>query len=1190
MTTTKNNITDNIMKGGKKQTFQNPKYPYNFISLEALQKRLKNTLIINKPNKKNPFYGELKNKYTKQLKPNAFYTKEQTLDLLKQLKNAGYTWDWKKMKVVKQVIKQRIITTYVEGKRLGRSDLLVELVRDYGIRGNYKVQIFRGSNNLADHNEKITLQDEYRSWWDYAFKKYEIGGYGGVMVWNAGMKGDIRDFDDLGNRTYNELGKIEFKFSLIKKLDYKKVNQKFLDGETHCVLNPIVEWAKYMYDKSSSGATKKKYNTYLNAIYGKNPKRGTKTIGFLEKFADGVGEDEFQEICDTLLIDVEVELPFQQKIYLECKAKNRKRKTFRYVNSRLNHLTLNENNKRFDVVYHKDYDNSIELSPEEIKDKLKELKENDEFCYYQKGKYGVNLINTTDTLYTIPKSEFDEEVERFERETMLKYCKIDAVKFPQLSKFLQYGTHYQGTIDYKPELVKVLRGDMTKTMFINKEEIDDIRNNTKHIDQEKAYAQSKECKFYSGFVGKITDFRKTSDYQAKGLYYITNTSLDKCKSKVRKHLETLGWIEDGNIYTDAELKFFKHYGVEFVVEYGAFGTQLDFEFTDKMKYNKQDVGEDLKPIPFYSLYTGKLGSMKSDKQFYMNGRREYFSNMMKLDNDIWYCDEEQEASITKKKHKIIHATHITAQITAYQRINMMEQLLKMDYDKIIRVVVDGIYYQDHEFNLKNTFRMKDDRTFSNGASKAYLSSLLDKDYIKDSGVLPVETEPREFFKRELFIGAGGNGKTQFNLTDKGLVDILFVSPSWKLSSSKYKEFPSLSANNVLHNLVNQPYSKEIINKYSVIIVDEASMITEFEKQFIMRNSMSKLIFCGDISYQLEPIITDLTRIQYIKKLEAEMREYDILLNGNLSNEPIQQPDRRNLVERQLKVCEYITKNVDDYMNEMNSNGFNNVVELTKNYRYGDDKVLSETIKYLRQMILKKKGFSEAFNHIKDRFENVGIEDLKQQYIKEDTILCSEHIYKDYYTHMFKDIEKYRVKSNTRDYKNGEILYEKEDGVKMELTHGLTSHSIQGITCENVVYIDIRKQKSIRMLHTCIGRARRNSQIKFIIDDTEIVNKKYEKSVIYKIYNPDCDDIYIGSTCEFKKRINSHKKVCNELNHKNYNVKLYKFIRDNGGIDAWKFEVLEEVSVNNHPELHKIEQDYIDTMRPQLNSANPYRKD
>ena len=70
--------------------------------------------------------------------------------------------------------------------------------------------------------------------------------------------------------------------------------------------------------------------------------------------------------------------------------------------------------------------------------------------------------------------------------------------------------------------------------------VKDRYDGIKHTDQEKAYAQFKECKFYSGFVGKITDFRKTTDYQAKGLYYITNTNLDWCKSKVKEHFETLG--------------------------------------------------------------------------------------------------------------------------------------------------------------------------------------------------------------------------------------------------------------------------------------------------------------------------------------------------------------------------------------------------------------------------------------------------------------------------------------------------------------------------------------------------------------------------------------------------------------------------------------------------------------------------
>ena len=419
--------------------------------------------------------------------------------------------------------------------------------------------------------------------------------------------------------------------------------------------------------------------------------------------------------------------------------------------------------------------------------------------------------------------------------------------------------------------------------------------------------------------------------------------------------------------------------------------------------------------------------------------------------------------------------------------------------------------------------------------------------MKMNDILP-SAEPREYYKTEIFTGAGGNGKTHLNLMDTGLVDVLFISPSWKLSSDKRREFPSLSDNQVIQNPINQPYSDIWINKHSVIVIDEASMITEFDKQFIMRNSMCKLIFCGDVGFQLPPIITELTKIQYIKRLETEIKGYETLLNGTCMTDPIEQPDRRKIVETQIIECQYINDNIDKYICEMYTTGFGNVIELRKNYRYGDDVVLQKVIDDVRHGITKKLKFDTVFNKIKHEFESVSIKQLEEQYTKEDIILCSENAYKDYYTDTFKHIEKYKVLSNTRQYKNGEILFDKVDGIKTELIHGLTAHSIQGTTCENVVYIDTRKQKSVRMLHTCVGRARKANQIKFITDTTEIVNKKYENSVMYKIYNPDCDEFYIGSTINFNDRVKSHKLICREIHHKNHNTKLYKFMRERA--DGW----------------------------------------
>ena len=67
----------------------------------------------------------------------------------------------------------------------------------------------------------------------------------------------------------------------------------------------------------------------------------------------------------------------------------------------------------------------------------------------------------------------------------------------------------------------------------------------------KAYTQFKHSKYYSGFMGKITDFRKCDNYKQKGLYHIINLDLTNCNEKFKKLNKDLGWFYTDNIYTDA---------------------------------------------------------------------------------------------------------------------------------------------------------------------------------------------------------------------------------------------------------------------------------------------------------------------------------------------------------------------------------------------------------------------------------------------------------------------------------------------------------------------------------------------------------------------------------------------------------------------------------------------------------------
>jgi len=90
-----------------------------------------------------------------------------------------------------------------------------------------------------------------------------------------------------------------------------------------------------------------------------------------------------------------------------------------------------------------------------------------------------------------------------------------------------------------------------------------------------------------------------------------------------------------------------------------------------------------------------------------------------------------------------------------------------------------------------------------------------------------------------------------------------------------------------------------------------------------------------------------------------------------------------------------------------------------------------------------------------------------------------------------------------------------------------------------------------------------------------------KYYIYKIYKPETEFLYIGSTNKLSSRKSHHKKNTYNRCKKSYHRPLYKTIRDNGGWDEWIFELVEELDCEKL-EARQREQYYIDTLKPQLN--------
>jgi len=106
------------------------------------------------------------------------------------------------------------------------------------------------------------------------------------------------------------------------------------------------------------------------------------------------------------------------------------------------------------------------------------------------------------------------------------------------------------------------------------------------------------------------------------------------------------------------------------------------------------------------------------------------------------------------------------------------------------------------------------------------------------------------------------------------------------------------------------------------------------------------------------------------------------------------------------------------------------------------------------------------------------------------------------------------------------------------------------------------------------------------------NVDYTKSIIYKLCSkdPNVTDIYVGSTTNFRSRKYDHKSKCNNKSetNKKYNLKVYKFIRDNGGFENWEMIMLQEYSCENKKQLQSRERYYIELLKSSLNGQLPTR--
>ena len=794
---------------------------------------------------------------------------------------------------------------------------------------------------------------------------------------------------------------------------FKKITQTFKDADNgKCVFNPIRKWAETHYNHAVEKKNKDSKCRYGKVISGLDELE--------EKYPNGVHEENIDEVCNKLQIDISIEKPLCDEKFIACKSVKKALKHFKYLNTRLNHVELNEYviDKKPEIVSRRGL---LEIK--------KAMEEDGTYHTFSKDLTGISKIQAIDEVYCV-SNEMSDCFNQFEIDTGLINCKIDDIDDANLSSFVKWGTHYNGTIDFKD---------------VSNYDIEEVN----HIDMSKAYSRFKMCKFYEGFLGKITDFRLTNCIQGVGLYYIYDLVIPE--NLFKKYNDTLKIYQSHNIYTSVELKFLESKGCSFKILSGCWGAKpLDFQFNDDMMDGKNDDGN-----AYYALWSGKCDSHHLQKKTWING--DYNMVCMIADHTTAKVEHYENGEICvkyDKKHNY-HLGHITAFITAYQRLNVLEQLDFIDYNNIIRICVDGIYTEEiiGTENLRNAFRHKndiEDKTFGNSQGESFISNLIDtngasvalgdmaigKHIYKSCGKETTEYkenimswvfgEERKHNNKELHLGAGGNGKTHKNLVDKGLVKVLYVAPSWKLARNKQNEY-GCKVSVWARLITDDPEMISLVKRYSnVLLIDECSMMTEQQKETIFDlYSDMKIIFCGDLGYQLSSFTGE----------------------------------------------------------EMKPTGFNDIIQNNINYRCKDDR-LAGLLKVLREKIKNDCSVVGVNNYVKEFFRKHGKiinnNTLKNLYKINDMILVGTNEVKDKYTEMFKDLEKYYCKENNRIYSNGDIVIGEKPDCKCELRHAYTTHSIQGETAQNNLFIDSSKMFNTRMFYTAISRAKTLDQI-FIIE-------------------------------------------------------------------------------------------------------------
>ena len=354
-------------------------------------------------------------------------------------------------------------------------------------------------------------------------------------------------------------------------------SQSFAQGVSHCLIQPIVNDLKMKREdlKTQSKQSRSNYNCAIRKLeeYAAKYKGGI-PIQVLHRMVEDVSTSGKQ-------INIEIRFPCAKKgedQFLRIDNQYGHGKVYEFVNWRFDHVDSLAST-------YKDYKNVVEMTRDQISEKIRELTNANEFVEWTADQNGPVCLYTATETYRC-HVDFGERYAEFCKQ--FSGYRIDHIQDSLLSKFVLEGVHYCCTAVFRAaDEGAVLRC----------------------YDMIKSYATFHESRFYDEckFPGKLTDVYPIDRVMGPGLYRIDGVNWETANPKFRRICEMQGRpIRNGNVYVKITMGSWA----------GGSNNKVDFRFTDELIDRKD-----------YALIVGMWNHLKHEHVACIKGSKMFASHL-----------------------------------------------------------------------------------------------------------------------------------------------------------------------------------------------------------------------------------------------------------------------------------------------------------------------------------------------------------------------------------------------------------------------------------------------------------------------------------------------------------------------------------------------------------------------------------